>query len=198
MNEAMEARNALSSLAPFLSDKKSKLLLSCLDDAIRNVWSLAGDVSYFVSLYKTLMSDGVSQESMTSEVMALLLRDVAALLRVPAVEVVSKDQLAAENAENITSDFKVIRVLSDIALLEEMTRHDKSIVHKLKFYAAHVLSSPKHALNSLADTALKKAEVYDAQARSAKDDRTKRKPDRSEGREDDGNNAAKALVEEIP
>ena len=106
-------------------------------------------------------------------------KDSAALLRTATVIVIASRDAATRDLEERASA-NALRVLSDIAALstevQDSTRHCSTsgpaqkvkpnhVVHRLMFYAAHTVGTPRPMLRVLADEASMRAMSFEKEAK---------------------------------
>jgi len=116
---------------------------------------------------------------MTSDLFALLLADAAALLRplkVTEMTIESADIVSSSHAHCmpvfVLSD--VAELFSDVAETEvshesrAARRKANHVTHKLRYYAAHILSTPSTILCAICDEMVARAESYVAETGSTK------------------------------
>lgn len=102
---------------------------------------------------------------MTPEFFALLLRDTVHFLRPRSVVALNELNLIPVGFDWSSHPFyTAILVLSDLSELFTA----KHVVHKLVFYAAHILSTPSDLLEDWADQVEARALVYRAEGQQQK------------------------------
>ncbi|TFK51937.1 hypothetical protein OE88DRAFT_1734950 [Heliocybe sulcata] len=168
-----DATDVLSPLIPFLVERKSTLVYSNLSDVVTDLWSRFG------------------QDLMTPQMLALLLRDAARLVRPSRVVEISPqstssqppaDSAGAEVDLETHPNADLFRVFSDLAQVFEANSitsnsakskpnlkagaklKQSHITHKLTFYTVHVLSTPSVVLDMLASEAVHRATVMESEA----------------------------------
>ncbi|TFY65414.1 hypothetical protein EVG20_g5599 [Dentipellis fragilis] len=115
-DDAEAARASMARLVPFLVDRKSKVRLEDPQSAVTDVWSRA------------------EPGTMSPSFLALLLRDVLALLKPDRVTVVSPSSTPC-------SSTTTLRALADLHALFQppcSTRAQDAVAAKIQFYAAQV------------------------------------------------------------
>ena len=124
----------------------------------------------------------VIQNHVNPQLFSLLLKDSAALLRPATVTVLASGDNATRDLEEHPSA-DALRVLSDIAAVfteaQDSNRDHhptlgppqkakpNHILHKLTFYAAHVLGTPGPMLRVLADEATMRAKTLEKEAKQS-------------------------------
>ncbi|PIL33207.1 hypothetical protein GSI_04657 [Ganoderma sinense ZZ0214-1] len=156
--DRVAVRQSITRLAPFLADRRSTMIHMSLLAVVTDLWS------HFPSNHAN------------PQLFSLLLRDSAAFLRPATVTVVTPQDLEEHPSPN------ALRVLSDMAALfteaQDSTRNRPTsgvpqkakpnhVVHKLTFYAAHVLGTPGSMLRVLADEAIVRAKSLENEAKQA-------------------------------
>ncbi|KAF8909308.1 hypothetical protein CPB84DRAFT_1765790 [Gymnopilus junonius] len=133
--EHRAARRLISQLVPFLTERKSTQIYSDLPSVITVIWSLS------------------EPGNMASELISLLLRDAARLLRpLRVTQVVSSEE--SDKVSSAHPHIMPVLVLSDLYDLfsdNVVPSKPNHITHKLRFYAAHVLSTPSTILRLVAN-----------------------------------------------
>ncbi|KIK63378.1 hypothetical protein GYMLUDRAFT_72076 [Collybiopsis luxurians FD-317 M1] len=216
-----QATGLLTSLVPFLFDKKSTTLYMNISDAVQDVWS---------RLDKSTINSNPTSPSSSSpspSLFTILMLDTATLLRPMHIGVISSSSSSSSSSaprSTSTSPFDIashpnrtpIYVLSDLHhLFDPLTRKtssssssssssSKHITHKLLFYAAHILSTPPLVLKSLTEDVerrMREMEKVDQEAEgaSASTARAGTETRNGEGEEENGrrNTSIKPLIEEI-
>ncbi|EPQ56637.1 hypothetical protein GLOTRDRAFT_28595, partial [Gloeophyllum trabeum ATCC 11539] len=160
--DVAEAQRLISSLVPFLVDRKSTLVHPNMSSVVTDLWSRFG------------------QGQMRPKLFALLLRDTARLMRPSRVIEVQPPEAGNDTVLLGTHpNANVFRVFSDLALLFEnknvtspaAPRHANTkpkpkpnhVTHKLTFYSAHVLSTPSFILDALANEAVARSNAMDTE-----------------------------------
>lgn len=90
--------------------------------------------------------------------MAVLLQDASTLIRPRAVTELTEEPGAQSHPSSTC-----LLVLSDIADLFARVSKHAHVGHKLKFYAAHLLSIPAFVLNAVADEVEQRAKVVNSE-----------------------------------
>ncbi|KAH7885856.1 hypothetical protein F5I97DRAFT_2023344 [Phlebopus sp. FC_14] len=147
--DRMEARRLIAHAAPFLVDRKSKVLHEGLSDAVITLWSR------------------FDSGTVDAKIIILLLRDVAHVVRPRKVIVSERPLSGPERARSFTTEHPsatALMALSDTAFLfrspidtdgspspPAVALQQNHVTMKLTFYAAHLLSTPPFSLHQLAD-----------------------------------------------
>ncbi|KAJ3482592.1 hypothetical protein NLI96_g6876 [Meripilus lineatus] len=131
-----DSRGIISRLAPFLVDSKSKTVFPSLSACIADIWSRFEEGS----LNPTLLS--------------ILLHDVSKLLRPSPVIVLSENS----SPHSSHPHYMALLALSDIAsIFQPPNPKGNHITHKLKFYAAKILTTPTVVLAILSEEVMTRA-----------------------------------------
>ncbi|KAI0076593.1 hypothetical protein K474DRAFT_1684749 [Panus rudis PR-1116 ss-1] len=153
-----DARKTISRLVPFLTDKKSKVLMPNLTAVVTDLWSRA------------------KPGSITPKSMSILLTDVVKLLRPSAITVVTQEDQSHDSPSpyECHPSSRTLLALSDLSSLftSPTDGSPNHITHKLTFYAARVLSTPAFVLNTVSDEVklrAKRVEREDAQTHVRKE-----------------------------
>ncbi|KAM5537102.1 hypothetical protein V8D89_009248 [Ganoderma adspersum] len=171
-------RQSISHLAPFLADRRSTMVHMSLSAVVTDLWSR------------------FPTNHVNPRLFSLLLQDSAAFLRPATVTVVAFRDAVMQDLEEHPSA-NVLRVLSDIAALfseaqdgsgsrptSELPQKTKPnhVIHKLMFYAAHVLGTPGPMLRVLADEATMRAKTLENEAKQLGQDTSDGEVKRISGR----------------
>ncbi|KAH8103826.1 hypothetical protein BXZ70DRAFT_665420 [Cristinia sonorae] len=132
--DRQEARDTISQLVPFLTDKKSTTVLPSTPGMVTDVWSR------------------FTPGTVTANSFAALLRDASKLIRPPLVTEEASDTDDDRNHHSSYPHHHISSALNDLASLfaPTSTRKPTHISHKLTFYAARVLVTPSPILHMLA------------------------------------------------
>ncbi|KAF8485411.1 hypothetical protein JB92DRAFT_1565803 [Gautieria morchelliformis] len=125
------ARDLLSQIAPFLTDRKSTLLFKSVDSVVTYVWSML-----------EAFSDTPSSESF-----CVLLSDATTLLRPQPVVVISQD----DDADSPVSRWALLAISDIVALFTPGPSKLKHVLLKLNFYAAHLYIQNNNILTIVAE-----------------------------------------------
>ncbi|GJE90294.1 hypothetical protein PsYK624_064230 [Phanerochaete sordida] len=139
-----EARRLFARLVPFLTERRSTLVLPSLSGLITHLWSR------------------FEPGSMTPAFFALLMRDAARLLRPAAVVAVAAQAPQEPFADHPSAD--ALRALADVAALFERSASSKApspASAKLAFYAARIVNTPAYILTALVDEAMARARLVE-------------------------------------
>lgn len=176
--DLQEASRIISQLAPFLTDRKSKVLHSSLDDVITDVWSRFEPVNSFFNYRIKAAVHILLQGNIDAKLFSLLLRDTAQLLRPQVVTAISPTANAQDAGFSIDSSHPsifTILALSDLSKVLELAdppktapdkpeSHQNHITFKLSFYVAQILSTPPAILGRVTDEILARSRVIEREA----------------------------------
>jgi len=140
-----ETRRLLSQLVPFLKDRKSSMLYPNLTSLTTDIWSR------------------FQPNEIHNELFSLLLRDASTLIQPLAVTAVHTNPIDPATHPHVN----LVLMLSDLARLFEREGNNQKpshVVHKLLFYAAHVLSTPSPVLRALALQLRETASAYSTES----------------------------------
>ncbi|KIM90558.1 hypothetical protein PILCRDRAFT_812311 [Piloderma croceum F 1598] len=158
-----EARRIISQLAPFVTDRKSKILHSSLDSVITDIWSR------------------FEAATIDNKLIFVLLCDTAQLLRPRVVTDVSPSTSGAEDAKasddptRSTLDshpsLSSLLVLSDLFKLFESRQRRSAerqnhVTMKISFYAAHIMSTPSSILGHVSEKIVARSKILEGRALS--------------------------------
>ncbi|KDR80603.1 hypothetical protein GALMADRAFT_222197 [Galerina marginata CBS 339.88] len=157
-SEYQEARRLVTQLVPFLTDRRSTELYPNLPAVVTSIWSL------------------LDLGEMTSSLFSVLLRDSAQLIKPLRITPVAPSSNETDGMLSSSHPHSMpVLVLSDIDKLlmdkfhikdgQESQTNSKPnhITHKLRFYAAHILSTPSSILGSLSDEMMARAKGYEGE-----------------------------------
>ncbi|EKM50170.1 uncharacterized protein PHACADRAFT_32993 [Phanerochaete carnosa HHB-10118-sp] len=142
--EHYEARQFFSRLVPFLTDRKSRTVLPSLSGLITHLWSR------------------FEPGSMTPALFALLMRDVAKLMRPSTVVPIASSGPTESFADHPSAN--ALCAISDLSALFQRSSASSvpsAVSAKLAFYAARIVSTPAYILIALADEAMARARLVE-------------------------------------
>ncbi|KAF7969456.1 hypothetical protein HWV62_27299 [Athelia sp. TMB] len=159
--EWKEARRIVSQLAPFLTDRSSKVLHPNLGSVITDLWSRFD-----------------SNTTVDGKMMSMILQDAAKLIRPSPVIVLDSSTTSPviENSGAVSGRHpcvSAILVLSDLSKLFGRTKTQKGdagsqgsnhVTLKLLFYAVQIISTPTVILTGLAEEAALRSKVIEREA----------------------------------
>ncbi|KAI0337402.1 hypothetical protein BDW22DRAFT_1415935 [Trametopsis cervina] len=157
--EYHEAKRIISSLVPFLTDRRSKIVLPSLSGLITDLWSR------------------FESEAIASSLFALLMRDAATLLRPAPVVAISESVSESSHAElDDHPAANALLALSDLSALFAHSSRPKATasqssapnptVAKLAFYAARIVHTPSQVLHALVGEVAARAKLVEREGTS--------------------------------
>ncbi|KAL0570544.1 hypothetical protein V5O48_011411 [Marasmius crinis-equi] len=168
-----EAKDVISKLVPFLTEKKSNTVLTSVDSVVTDVWSR------------------FDENAISNRTMSVLLRDAAHLIRTrPPIVLLSASRPRTPEAGHADVESHpnryLVGVLSDCHRVYAESKH---AAHKLLFYASYVLSTPPAVFQSLA------VDLQDRSKEFVRDDKevTIRSNAETNSQDDRGTGASTAL-----
>jgi len=127
------AQDILSHIAPFLIDRKSKLLFEDVDSVVTYVWSKLEAVGIIIQPPTHTYTSQQLSDFPSADSFSILLSDVITLFQPPPVTVISED-----GTDSPVSRLALLAI-SDIVALFSPAKV-KHVLHKLDFYAAHLFT----------------------------------------------------------
>ncbi|KAH7907895.1 hypothetical protein BJ138DRAFT_1069686 [Hygrophoropsis aurantiaca] len=163
----VKARQLITQLVPFITDRRSTLVYTSIEEVITGVWSRC------------------APGSIDAKLMSQLLRDVATILEPPRVTILEPHSSTTVIPQDYASPSTSMLAISDIAHLFEASPHSARFtpppqpsaptptpvkprshptVLKLAFYAAHLRALPVSFMRALATEVRVRGDVIESEA----------------------------------